>query len=126
MPPTKANGKICYLEIPLIDPTRSADSCHLVFGWAIRCRGDGVPAFDDAVGEVSGAWVNGRPSSPTPGLLFYRLSGTHQQLGAPRARAQVLPPRRFRRVGTPRPAGEVRWRRERQPDSRVIAITSAG
>jgi len=28
-------------------------------------------AFDDAVGEVSGTWVSGRPASPTPGLLVY-------------------------------------------------------
>jgi len=71
MPPTIGNGKICYLEIPAIDARRSADFYHAVFGWNIRQRGDGHLAFDDAVGEVSGAWVLGRPSSPQPGLLIY-------------------------------------------------------
>jgi predicted enzyme related to lactoylglutathione lyase len=42
-----------------------------VFGWQIRRRGDGATAFDDGVGEVSGAWVTGRSSSPIPGLLLY-------------------------------------------------------
>ncbi|HKP38763.1 MAG TPA: hypothetical protein VJT71_18040, partial [Pyrinomonadaceae bacterium] len=34
-------------------------------------RGDGSVAFDDGVGEVSGAWVTGRPPSDTPGLMIY-------------------------------------------------------
>jgi uncharacterized protein len=71
MPPTLGNGKICYIEIPAIDVRRSADFYQAVFGWQIRRRGDGQTAFDDAVGEVSGAWVLGRPSSPQPGLLVY-------------------------------------------------------
>jgi len=71
MPPTLANGKICYVEIPATDVRRSADFYAKVFGWNIRQRGDGALAFDDAVGEVSGSWVRGRPPSPQPGLLIY-------------------------------------------------------
>ena len=71
MPPTRANGKICYLEIPTTDIARSVRFYHAVFGWQTRRRGDRATAFDDAVGEVSGAWVTGRPSSPNPGLLLY-------------------------------------------------------
>jgi predicted enzyme related to lactoylglutathione lyase len=71
MPPTLANGKICYLEIPAIDVRRSVEFYQAVFGWKTRRRGDGSTAFDDAVGEVSGAWVTGRPPSPEPGLLLY-------------------------------------------------------
>jgi predicted enzyme related to lactoylglutathione lyase len=71
MPPTRANGKVCYIEIPAVDIRRSADFYANVFGWRIRQRGDGATAFDDAVGEVSGAWVIGRPPSPQPGLLIY-------------------------------------------------------
>ncbi len=71
MPPTKTNGKICYVEIPASDIAASADFYKKVFGWAIRQRGDGHTAFDDAVGEVSGTWVRGRPPSPAPGLLLY-------------------------------------------------------
>jgi len=71
MPPTFANGKICYVEIPAIDVSRSSDFFQKVFGWNIRQRGDGSIAFDDGVGEVSGAWVLKRPPSTTPGLLLY-------------------------------------------------------
>jgi predicted enzyme related to lactoylglutathione lyase len=71
MPPTLANGKICYLEIPSVDIARSADFYKRVFGWNIRQRGDGHTAFDDTTGEVSGSWVLGRPPATKPGLLFY-------------------------------------------------------
>ena len=71
MPPTRGNGKICYLEIPTTDVARSVRFYQGVFGWQVRRRGDGATAFDDGVGEVSGAWVTGRPPSPTPGLLLY-------------------------------------------------------
>lgn len=66
-----SNGKICYLEIPTTDIDRSVRFYQGVFGWKTRRRGDGSIAFDDGVGEVSGAWVTGRPSSPNPGLLLY-------------------------------------------------------
>ncbi len=71
MPPTYANGKICYLEIPTADIPRSVRFYESVFGWQTRKRGDGATAFDDGVGQVSGSWVTGRPSSPNPGLLLY-------------------------------------------------------
>jgi predicted enzyme related to lactoylglutathione lyase len=71
MPPTLANGKICFLQIPTTDIARSADFYKCVFGWKIRQREDGRIAFDDGVGEVSGEWVLGRPPSSAPGLLVY-------------------------------------------------------
>jgi predicted enzyme related to lactoylglutathione lyase len=71
MPPTLANGKICYLEIPAVDVQRSAGFYAKVFGWQLRQRGDGRVAFDDGVGQVSGTWVLGRPASSAPGLLVY-------------------------------------------------------
>jgi len=71
MPPTFANGKICYIEMPATDITRSAEFYRRVFGWDIRKRGDGSLAFDDGVGEVSGTWVTGRPPSTMPGLMIY-------------------------------------------------------
>ena len=54
MPPTFANGKICYIEIPATDIARSAEFYGKVFGWHIRQRADGSAAFDDGAGEVSG------------------------------------------------------------------------
>ncbi|HET6641983.1 MAG TPA: VOC family protein [Gaiellaceae bacterium] len=71
MPPTLANGKICYVEIPAIDVELSAAFYRDVFGWTLRQRGDGNTAFDDTTGEVSGAWVTGRPPATEPGLLLY-------------------------------------------------------
>jgi predicted enzyme related to lactoylglutathione lyase len=71
MPPTFANGKICYIEIPAIDIARCSDFYKQVFGWKVRKRGDGSIAFDDTTGEVSGTWVGGRPPAAKPGLLFY-------------------------------------------------------
>ena len=71
MPPTLANGKICYIEMPTTDIARSAEFYKRVFAWNIRKRGDGSTSFDDTVGEVSGTWVTGRPPAARPGLLFY-------------------------------------------------------
>jgi uncharacterized protein len=69
--PTLGNGKICYIEIPAIDIDSAASFYKKTFGWNIRQRGDGNTAFDDTVGQVSGAWVKGRKASPEPGLLIY-------------------------------------------------------
>lgn len=71
MPPTLAQGKICYIEMPATDIARSSQFYKTVFGWNVRTRGDGSTAFDDTVGQVSGTWVLGRPPSDKPGLLFY-------------------------------------------------------
>jgi predicted enzyme related to lactoylglutathione lyase len=71
MPPTLANGKICYVEIPATDLNRSVAFYRTVFGWSVRQRGDGSLAFDDGVGEVSGTWILGRPPSSQPGFLLY-------------------------------------------------------
>jgi predicted enzyme related to lactoylglutathione lyase len=69
--PTNTHGKICYIEMPTADVTRSADFYAKVFGWNIRKRGDGATAFDDVTGQVSGAWVLGRPPMSQVGLLIY-------------------------------------------------------
>ena len=64
------NGKICYIEMPAVDVARSAEFYSRVFGWTIRQRGDGATAFDDTTGQVSGAYVTGRPPQ-SPGLVVY-------------------------------------------------------
>ena len=71
MPPTLANRKICYIQIPAVDIPRSADFYARVFGWRIKQRSDGHTAFDDTTGEVSGEWVVGRLAAAEPGLLIY-------------------------------------------------------
>src|SRR3984893_871960 len=71
MPPTIANGKICYIEMPATDIAHSLNFYQQVFGWNIRKRGDGSTSFDDTTGQVSGTWVLGRPAGAKPGLLVY-------------------------------------------------------
>jgi uncharacterized protein len=66
-----AHGKICYLELPATDVQRSSTFYAAVFGWNMRRRGDGAVAFDDTTGQVSGAFVVGRPPSPQVGMLLY-------------------------------------------------------
>ena len=71
MPPKMSNGKICYIEMPATDIARSAEFYKRVFGWNVRQRGDGSTAFDDTTGQVSGAWIIGRPPASQPGLMVY-------------------------------------------------------
>jgi uncharacterized protein YndB with AHSA1/START domain/predicted enzyme related to lactoylglutathione lyase len=84
--PSLGNGKICYLEIPALDIKQSADFYKKVFGWQSRTRGDGSIAFDDGVGEVSGAWVLGRKPTTEIGLLIYIMvdsaAGTMESVAA--------------------------------------------
>lgn len=63
--------RLCYLEIPAIDLNRSVTFYEKTFGWNIRRRDSTHPSFDDATGDVSGAWVTGRDISSRPGLLPY-------------------------------------------------------
>ena len=64
-------GKICYIEIPTDDIERSKDFYRSTFGWSVRQHGDGSPAFDDTVGQVSGTWVLGRPPATEFSLMVY-------------------------------------------------------
>ncbi|HEV7487382.1 MAG TPA: VOC family protein [Thermoanaerobaculia bacterium] len=71
MPPTLANGKICYIEIPAIDIERSADFIRRCSaGRSANAATVGSPSTTPP-DRVSGTWVTGRPPSPTPGLLIY-------------------------------------------------------
>jgi predicted enzyme related to lactoylglutathione lyase/uncharacterized glyoxalase superfamily protein PhnB len=63
--------RLCYLEIPARDGSTSAAFYEKVFGWNIRHRDSARPSFDDATGNVSGAWVSGRAAAQEPGLLPY-------------------------------------------------------
>ena len=63
--------RLCYFEIPAVDVHASAAFYEKVFGWNIRPRETDHPSFDDATGDVSGAWATGREINRTPGLLPY-------------------------------------------------------
>ncbi|HTK19716.1 MAG TPA: VOC family protein, partial [Mucilaginibacter sp.] len=68
--PTLGNGKICYVEIPADDISKSATFYSEVFGWKTRKRGDGHLAFDDGINEVSGTWVTGRKKHSEAGFII--------------------------------------------------------
>jgi predicted enzyme related to lactoylglutathione lyase len=61
--------RLCYLEIPAVDVHQSVGFYEKVFGWTIRHRDTSRPSFDDATGNVSGAWVTDREISRQAGLL---------------------------------------------------------
>jgi uncharacterized protein len=60
--------RLCYLEIPAIDPHKSADFYEKVFGWKIRHRDSNRPSFDDP-SSVSGAFVTYLKPAQEPGIL---------------------------------------------------------
>lgn len=68
--PTTGNGKICYLQIPAFNIEESSAFYHKVFGWKLRKHENGVTAFDDGVGEVSGMWVLGRKPISEMGIVI--------------------------------------------------------
>jgi predicted enzyme related to lactoylglutathione lyase len=69
--PHRPRPSFCYLQIPAVGVAESVRFYEAVFGWNIRRRESLNPAFDDASGNISGAWVAGREISRQPGLLPY-------------------------------------------------------
>ncbi len=53
----RTNGKICYIEIPADDVSKSSQFYASVFGWRLRQRGDGQTAFDDTTGAARGSRI---------------------------------------------------------------------
>jgi len=72
MPPTLANGRICYIEMPAADIARSATSTS-GSRLDIRKRGDAALLLTMRAAEVSGTWVLGaRPQqSPASGFISW-------------------------------------------------------
>ena len=64
-------GSLSYIQIPAADPRVSAGFYERVFGWNIRGRETSHVGFDDATGDVSGAFITGREISREPGVLPY-------------------------------------------------------
>jgi uncharacterized protein len=89
-----SHGKICYLEIPAIMAEGSAGFYSSIFGWTVRKRSDGEPAFDDT-GGVSGTWVKESDRTPDEQTRIYimvdDISDTLKKIEA--AGGMVLTPR---------------------------------
>ncbi len=59
-PRLSRQGKLSYLEIPAVDPARSADFYEKVFGWKVSRRDSDHVSFDDGTGELIGRWTSER------------------------------------------------------------------
>ncbi|MBF6600315.1 MAG: VOC family protein [Dehalococcoidia bacterium] len=71
--PLAVHGKVSYMEIPALDVDRSAAFYADVFGWTTTGghADEQRRSFEDASGQIIGAWVTGRAISSTPGILPY-------------------------------------------------------
>jgi hypothetical protein len=65
------HGKLSYVQIPAVDAQRSAAFYAQVFGWNARGGGPDHLSFDDAPGDLIGAWVTGRAPSGDAGVMPY-------------------------------------------------------
>ena len=65
------NGGLSYLEIPAIDPSKSAAFYEQVLGWKLRAYDTDDPRFEDATGHLVGRWITDRAIGREPGLLPY-------------------------------------------------------
>ncbi len=75
--------RLCYLQIPALDVARSVAFYEEVFGWNIRHRNTSHPSFDDATGNVSGAWFNGQGvAGVLPSIWVDNIDATLAQAAA--------------------------------------------
>ena len=67
--PLARQGGLSYLEIPAVDPGKSAAFYEQVFGWKIDRRAPGDIRFSDGGGLLVGRWAGDRVAFREPGLL---------------------------------------------------------
>lgn len=63
-------NSVSYLRIPAVNPRRSADFYHAVFGWQLRGDPD-QPNFTDGSGHVIGSWQEDLPIAGEAGVIPY-------------------------------------------------------
>lgn len=68
--PIARHGKLSYVQVPAPDAARSARFYEAVFGWTIRGSADHV-SFEDASGELIGAFIPGLEVAKEPGIFPY-------------------------------------------------------
>jgi uncharacterized protein len=61
-----SSGRVCYLQIPALDKTSSAEFYERVFGWRIE-----RPYPDFEAPGLIGQWVDDRPVSREGGVVFW-------------------------------------------------------
>jgi predicted enzyme related to lactoylglutathione lyase len=113
-------GGLSYLEIPAVDPRRSAAFYEQVLGWSAQERGTDDFRFDDATGHLIGRWVAGRVISREPGLLPYfyvdRIDDAMAQVGSHGGEL----------VKAPYPEGNLWVATVRDPAGNLIGLWQAG
>jgi len=112
-------GKVSYVQIPALDTERSAAFYAEVFGWTIR--GDtSHRSFDDASGDLIGAWVTGRAIARDPGILPYiyvdRIDEMMKRIVAHRGEV----------VRAPYPEGDLWVATFRDPAGNVLGVWQRG
>ncbi len=113
-------GGISYIQIPASDPRSLAGFYERVFGWNIRGRDTSHVGFDDATGDVSGAFMAGREISREPGVLPYiYVSGIDDALAAIIEHGGKV-------VREPYPEGDLWVATFRDPAGNVIGVWQQG
>ena len=114
------HGGLSYLEIPALDPRRSAAFYERVLGWSAQERDTDDFRFEDATGHLIGRWVTGRAISREPGLLPYfyvdRIDAAVERIAAHGGAV----------VKAPYPEGNLWVATVRDPAGNLIGLWQAG
>jgi predicted enzyme related to lactoylglutathione lyase len=114
--PLARHGGLSYLEIPAVDPRRSADFYEHVVGWRIDRRTDDDFRFSDGSGLLIGRWVVGRGAAREPGwvpLLYVTSLDEAMALAVARGGETVE---------APYAEGDVRVARVRDPAGNLLGL----
>jgi predicted enzyme related to lactoylglutathione lyase len=114
------HGGLSYLEIPAIEPRRSAAFYANVLGWTVRGPDSDDPRFSDATGHLIGRWSTSRVIAREPGLLPY-IYVDHIDDALVRVAAQG-----GEVVRAPYPEGNLWVATVRDPAGNVIGLWQAG
>ncbi len=110
------HGQLCYLQIPALDVSGSAEFYRAVFGWEVEPPGSGFTAPG-----LIGQWVIDRPPVADAGALgWIHVEDIDRALRAAAAAGAEV-------VSQPEPDGPVRMLATiRDPAGNVVGIVSHG
>ena len=113
------HGGITYLEIPAVDPQKSAAFYEALLHWRIMNRDSSQIKFSDPSGYLIGRFITGRPISRDAGMLHYIYVNDVEEVVrlAPQYGGEV--------AEAPRPEGNLRVARLRDPAGNLIGIWQA-
>ncbi|HUJ62171.1 MAG TPA: VOC family protein [Kofleriaceae bacterium] len=108
--------RLTYLELPAIDPERSAAFYAAVCGWKIDRRGPGDLRLEDQAAQLIGRWVVDRAAAREPGMVpYFMVDSVEASIAAATAHGGEI-------VAPPRLEGDTRIARLRDPAGTVIGI----